>query len=116
MKYPITCRQTGARFDNGDTMITAPVFAVRNATDGPIEVIRADTPGSYAIAAGKLNDIVKLFYLILEEVTSEDNNKQFVCVDENESRIKAKLEEAYSGYSTTIKVEVSSESKFSFLM
>ena len=112
IKYPITCRQTGISGSD----VTPPVFAVRNGPDGPIEVIQNDTAG-YDIAAGKLNHIYitetyiyhKLFYLILEEVTSADNNKQFVCVDENEESLKTAFEE----WPTTTVVVSSSESKFS---
>ena len=113
IKYPITCRQTtgqsGSDYVTPPAM-TPPVFAVRNGLDSPIEVISAETAG-YDIAAGKLNKsgiTFQRFYLIIKEVTLGDNNKQFICVD-NENEITT---EAFLGGHTT-KIAVSSaEGKF----
>ena len=110
MKYPITCRQT----DHSDSdHVIPPVFAVRNGQDGSIKVISDETAG-YDIAAGKLNRsnglLFQYFYLIVE-VTLEDNNKQFVCVNENDSENEESLQDAFLNYLTEIVVS-SAESKF----
>ena len=88
MKCPLTCRQTGP---SGSNHVTPPVFAVRNGVDGPIKVISAETAG-YDVAAGRLNNSSAvpshLFYLVID-IKMEDNNKQFVCVDADNSRNEA---------------------------
>ena len=99
MKYPLTCQQTG-RF--GSNTVTAPIFAVRNGENGQIDTIRPDN-SRYGFFTGKLNKTGSLphqkFYLIIGEITMEDNDKQFVCIKENEV---AYVEESFSTFNTTI--------------
>ena len=84
MRYPIKCQQTG-RFRSNT--VTAPVFAVRNGDNGQIEIIRSDN-SNYDFFAGKLNRTGFMphqnFYLVIDEITMDDNGKQFVCLNEGD--------------------------------
>ena len=82
MRYPIKCLQTGGF---GSNNVTTPVFAVRNGDNSQIDIIRPDN-SRYDFFAGKLNKIGiprQNFYLVIDEITTEDNDKQFACLNED---------------------------------
>ena len=85
MKYPISCQQRGQSGTNNT--VTDPVFAVRNGDNGQIDIIRSDDSG-YNVFAGNLEIRSgfphKKFYLIIDEITLEDNDKQFTCLNEED--------------------------------
>ena len=84
MKYPLTCQQIG---QFGSDVVTPPVFAVRKGDNGQIDLIRSNT-SEYNFSSGKLNRTGFLphqtFYLIVDGITMEDDDSQFVCINEDD--------------------------------
>ena len=98
MKYPLTCHQKGQSRTN---TVTPPVFAVRNGDNGEIKIIRSDD-SEYEILSGKLRTGVipsQNFHLVLENITMEDNDKQFACLNEDDVDY---VEDYFFGDHTTI--------------
>ena len=102
MRYPIKCQQFGR---SGSNTVRAPVFAVRSGDNGQIEIISSDDSrydfysGKPKVTAGSLP--YQAFYLVIDEITMEDNNKQFVCLNKDDI---AYVDEVFSEFHTTIVV------------
>ena len=101
MRYPIKCQQTGQTRSN---TVTAPVFAVRNGDNGQIEIIESDN-SNYDFCSGKLDRTGYIphqnFYLVIDEITMDDNDKQFVCLNKADVGY---VGEEFSDFHTTIVV------------
>ena len=104
MKHPKTkaCQRFGRSRSN---TVAEPVFAVRlNGDNGQIDIIRSDN-SRYDVFSGKLTRTRSLphqkFYLVIDEITMEDNGKQFVCIDEDDVDY---VEDYFFGDHTTIVV------------
>ena len=88
---------------SGTDTVTPPVFAMRNGDNGEIEIIRSDD-SRYEILPGKLKTGViprRNFYLVLDGITMEDNDKQFSCLNEEDVAYK---HDYFLGDHTTIVV------------
>ena len=100
MKYHITCQQRGRSETN---TVTDPVFAVRNGDNGQINILSDNSKydfvsGNLVIRSGVPH---QKFYLIIDKITMEDNDKQFVCLNEDDV---GDVEEEFSYFNTTIVV------------